>query len=222
MKIFSRATTVTAIFIVILSGCASGPPPADWQINARDALESASNAYFAGNNRVFDSQFALARKEIASSGRLDLLARAMLQRCAQRIASLDFAPCSEYAAFAQDAAPAERVYAEFLAGNWPALKAEQLPVQHQALFKAKTEVESLAALKEIKEPTARLLDAALLLRQNRLLPEGIAIAVTTASEQGWRRPLLAWLHVQAQRAEAIGDTALAAQVKRRIELVSGK
>lgn len=218
MKALFRIAALTAL----LSACASGPAPADWQINARDALEAANSAYFAGNKRLFDSQVTLLRKEIASSGRLDLLARANLQMCAHRIASLDFAPCAEYAALAQDAAPAERAYAEFLAGNWQALKVEQLPAQHHALFKAKTEAESLAALKEIKEPMARLLDAALLLKQNRLLPEGIAVAVNTASAQGWRRPLLAWLHVQAQRAEAVGDKALMEQIKRRIDLVGTK
>ncbi len=206
---------------LLLTACASGPPPADWKINSRDALESAANAYLTGNQRAFDGQFALARKEIANSGKLDVLARAMLQRCAWRMASLDFAPCSEYEALASDAAQAEKNYALFLRGDWTKLNAEQLPAQHHALLKAKTEAESLAALKEIKQPLTQLLDAALLLQQQRLLPEGIALAVETASEQGWRRPLLAWLHVQLKRAEAVGDAELTAKVKRRIALVGG-
>jgi hypothetical protein len=47
----------------------------------------------------------------------------------------------------------------------------------------------------------------------------IAQAVETASARGWRRPLLAWLKVQQQRAEAAGDIAAAAGLQRRIDLV---
>ena len=35
----------------------------------------------------------------------------------------------------------------------------------------------------------------------------------------WRRPLLAWLGVQLQRAESSGDSAGAAQIRRRMALV---
>jgi hypothetical protein len=43
--------------------------------------------------------------------------------------------------------------------------------------------------------------------------------VDTASARGWRRPLLAWLKVQQQRAQAAGDAEAAASLQRRIDLV---
>jgi hypothetical protein len=43
--------------------------------------------------------------------------------------------------------------------------------------------------------------------------------VDTASSQGWSRPLLAWLQVQARHAESAGDAVEARRVRRRIELV---
>jgi hypothetical protein len=52
-------------------------------------------------------------------------------------------------------------------------------------------------------------------------PAGITQAVEIASAQGWRRPLLAWLGVQAKRAEDAGDSETAARIRRRIELISG-
>jgi hypothetical protein len=45
--------------------------------------------------------------------------------------------------------------------------------------------------------------------------------VDTASEQGWRRPLLAWLGVQEKRASDAGDSETAARIRRRIDLISG-
>jgi len=46
----------------------------------------------------------------------------------------------------------------------------------------------------------------------------VLLAINTASAQGWRRPLLAWLQLQLQRAEAAGDSAEAARIRRRIAL----
>jgi hypothetical protein len=56
----------------------------------------------------------------------------------------------------------------------------------------------------------------------RASPEIVAIAAETASQQGWRRPLLAWLGVQAQRAEGAGRHEDAERIRRRIELVGGQ
>ena len=64
--------------------------------------------------------------------------------------------------------------------------------------------------------------AGALFKAGRMTPDGIVLASDTASEQGWRRPLLAWLGVQAQRLEASGDAAGLAQVRRRIALASGQ
>jgi primosomal protein N'' len=72
----------------------------------------------------------------------------------------------------------------------------------------------------IKDPLSRLVAAGAVFRANRATPQVIAAAVDTASEQGWRRPLLAWLNVQALRAEKAGDTAEAARLRRRIALAS--
>ena len=57
------------------------------------------------------------------------------------------------------------------------------------------------------------------MRRSQATPEVVAQAVDTASEQGWRRPLLAWLGVQARLAEARGDAPEAARIKRRMDLV---
>ena len=50
-------------------------------------------------------------------------------------------------------------------------------------------------------------------------PQMIDMATETASSQGWRRPLLAWLKVQAMRAEKAGDAAETQRLQRQIALV---
>lgn len=210
--------TILLAAALLLSACAGAPTPPDWQSNAQTALRNFSTAYFAGNTKLAAQEFARARAEIAATGRPDLLARAELVRCAVRVASLEFDACSGFEALAADAGVQERAYADFLAGRWQGLNAALLPAQHRALLTATADA---GALSPIADPRSRLVAAGVLFRMQRLTPAGIAAAADTASANGWRRPLLAWLGVQAKRADALGDGAEAARIRRRIELVTG-
>jgi hypothetical protein len=204
--------------LLLLAACAGNPVPPDWQLNAHAALQSFTAAYYAGNTRLAEQEFARARAEIAATGRPDLLARADLTRCAARVASLEFGACPGFDALAADAGPQERAYADFLAGKWQDLDASLLPAQHRALLAGASDAATLAG---IEDPVSRLVAAGVLFRVGRATPEGIATAARTASDYGWRRPLLAWLGVQAMRAEAAGDQAEAARVRRRMDLITG-
>ena len=209
---------VAAGLAVALSACSSTPPPPDWQMNAKDSLDRAVVAYLQGNSRVEAVEFARARAELARTGQAEVLARAELTRCAARVASLVFEPCTGFAALAQDASAAERAYASYLAGQATPQDAAVLPEQHRAVATANAPA---AAVAGIADPLARLIAAGVLMQGARAEPAVMALAVDTASAQGWSRPLLAWLNVQALRAEAAGDADDAAPLRRRIGLVLG-
>lgn len=222
---------------LLLSACASGPAPPDWQANAFAALKGFSAAYLSGNTRLADFEFARAKTEIASTGRADLLARAELTRCAVRVASLEFDNCAGYQPLAPDAGAAQQAYAGFLSGRWSGLDPTLLPAQHRALVqqaaaskagdgpsgKARENrtnpPEEHSVLNAIEDPLARLVAAGVLLQRSRLTPADIAVAAETASSQGWRRPLLAWLGLLRERAQATGDAAAREHIQRRINLV---
>ncbi len=195
-----------------LAGCASKPPQPSWKSNAAGALEAFSDAYLKGDSGVAEAEFARARAALASTGRADLVAHAELVRCATLVAALELAGCPRFDALAQDATPAERSYAAYLAGRWQGLDLAQLPEQHRAVAAGGTKVDAIA------DPLARLVAAGTLLETARIDPAGIAVATETASAQGWRRPLLMWLGVARQRAQAAGDAAEAARIQRRIDL----
>lgn len=217
-----RALAVVALGVA-LAACASRPPPPDWQMNARQAIDSAVAAYLEGNARVEVAETARARSEIGRTGRLDLLARAELMRCAARVASLVFEPCAEFETLRADAAPAERAYADFLAARVRPPDIALLPAQHRAVADPGASPEAAAAmLTAIEDPLSRLIAAAVLFEGGRASPQTLQIAVDTASAQGWRRPLLAWLKVQLMRAEQAGASAEAERLRRRIEVVQGR
>ena len=217
---------------LLLGACASQPVPPSWQANAFAALKNYTSAYLSGNTSLADFELARAKTEISSTGRADLMARTELTRCAVRTASLELDHCAAYQPLAPDAGPQERAYAAFLTGQWAGLDASLLPAHYRALVvKAVSDkatnpgavttspVTATGVLGTVKEPLAHLIAAGVLLQKNALSPADIASATETASSQGWRRPLLAWLGVQRQRASAVGDQDAVTRLQRRMDLV---
>jgi hypothetical protein len=199
--------------MLVLAGCASKPKPPDWQPEAKGSLDAYTAAWLDGDTAAAEAEFARARRAMASTGRFERVAQAELVRCAARVAALEY-DCPGYAAVALDASPAQQAYAAYLQGQWQGLNAGLLPEQHRGVVAG-------GALAAVQDPLARLVAAGAMMKAGRIAPGDIAGAVDTASQQGWRRPLLAWLGVQEKRAQAAGDAQAAEQIRRRMALVSG-
>ncbi|MCC2974030.1 hypothetical protein [Massilia sp. IC2-476] len=201
--------------VALLVACAGKPLAPDWQADAKGALDASVDDYLKGHTLASASEFRTARAATTSTGRADYVAQVELVRCAARVASLDVDDCPGYTALASDATPEQRAYADYLYGRWQGLNAALLPEQHRPVV-ASGQVGGVA------DPLSRLVAAGAAFQAGRITPEGIAQAIDTASNQGWRRPLLAWLGVQAKRAEAAGDTQEVERIRRRIALASGQ
>ena len=192
----------------VLAACSSTPPPPDWQMAARISLDRAAQAWLQGNDRVAEAEMQRARRELRSTGQPALLARAELHACAARVAALQPGVCPAFDALAADAAPAEQAYARYLKGQ--ATEADRAwlpPAQRQPVA-------------EVADPLSRLVAAGARLQAGQITPAEVALAVDTASAQGWRRPLLAWLGVQREQALQAGRTDEAARLQRRMDLVT--
>ena len=209
------------LLATLLAGCAGGPPVPDWKMNAQSSIERFESAYLAGNARVEDSEFKRAREQLAGTGQVDLVARVELMRCATRVASLVLEECAGFERLRADAQAPERAYAAYLAGRAQPADVALLPPQHRAAAGAASDSAAAAAVAAIADPLARLVAAGVLLRANRASPALLETAVDTASAQGWRRPLLAWLGVQALRAGQAGAVEQAQRLRRRMDLVQG-
>jgi hypothetical protein len=198
----------------LLAACGSKLRTPDWQMSAHDGLERYVAAYLAGNDRVAAAEFARALTQVESTGQPALVARAELTRCAVQVASLVMEPCEGFERVRQDAPAAEQAYADYLAGRAGASQAALLPAPHRTAAAG-------GDVGTIEDPLARLVAAGVLLRSGRATPQTLVAAGDAASAQGWRRPLLAWLGVQAQRAERAGATEEAQRLRRRMALVTG-
>ena len=202
------------LIALALAGCASKPAPPSWQADAKDALDGFTDDYLRGNSAAANAEFARARRETASTGQPALVAQVELVRCATLAASLEFDDCPGFAALAPDATAQQRAYAAYIGGRWEGMDAAALPEQHRPVVAS-------GSLKGVADPLARQVAAGALFKAGKITPADIEAATDTASEQGWRRPLLMWLGVAEQRAQAAGDTAALERIRRRIALASG-
>ncbi len=213
--------TGIALAAALLAACGSSPRVPDWQMNAASATERASSAYLEGKTAVADREFALARNQVGSTAQPAYAIRVELLRCAVQVAALVFEDCAGFTALSPDASAADQAYARYLAGRATPADAALLPEAQRPVAAAAGDSAASAAAAAISDPLSRLVAAGALLRANRATPEVIKMAIDTASAQGWRRGVLAWLNVQLKRAEQAGDEAEAARLRRRIQLASG-
>lgn len=216
-RCFWTNCAVVGLSVLVLTACASKPQVPGWQLNAKGSADRAVQAWLSGDSRVETVEFGRARFEMASTGRADLVARLELLRCATRVAALVIEPCQGFEMLAADAAPEEQAYARYLAGQVRPDDVALLPPAHRPLA-ARTAAPA-DALASIDDPLSRLVAAGVLLRRAEANPAVMEQAVQAASSQGWRRPLLAWLRLQEQRARAGGAVVEADQLQRRIRLL---
>ena len=214
MKTVAYVTCAAAV--CLLTACASQPPTPDWQLEAKSAMDRAVAAYLEGDSRIEQAEVARARAALARTGRADLLANAELLRCATRVASGVFEACTAFEALRADATAPQRAYADYLRGQLQPQDAALLPDAQRGVAAGNT-----AAVLGQKDPLSQLVAAGVLLQAGKGSNALSEAAVNTASAQGWRRPLLAWLGLQLKQAEQGGQTADITRLQRRIALIEG-
>lgn len=208
-----RAALILAVSL--LAACANHTPPPDWLLRADAARDAHARFWLEGRDKLADGQLALARNAVRQTGDASAMARIELHACAVRMTALAAADCPAFAALAGDATRREQVYGDYLGGRLDNADVGLLPEAQALAWR------NPGALKEIADPLSRLLATAVLFRAGRLAPEGITLAIDTASAQGWRRPLLAWLTVERERRQRAGDTEGAAAIERRLSRIVG-
>lgn len=207
--------TLLALSVAAVGGCAGTPPP-DWALDAHAALQDTVAAALQGDERTEAAGFARAQRALRRAGRTDLLARAELLRCAAHAARLDGGDCPGFHGLEADATAADHAYAALLSGRLQPAQSALLPEHHRRAAAGEA-----GAPGSTDDPLARLVAAATLLRAGQADRATVALAVDTASAQGWQRALQAWLQAQQRMAERAGDAAEAARVQRRLEAVIG-
>lgn len=203
---------------LVLLGCSSTPPPPDWQLNAHGSAQRAVAAWLSGDTRIADAEWRVAERETRRTADPTQLARLALLRCAAQVASLQLAPCPDFAPHAADAAAPEQAYHRYLAAQATSADVAHLPEAQRSLV-ALNAAALQAQLPKVSDPLSRLVAAGVAFQRGQAGPALVALAVDTASAQGWTRPLMAWLLVQRDAALQAGQADEAARIERRLALI---
>jgi hypothetical protein len=210
-----RAALVACL---LLAACGGTPAP-EWKAASHDLLERYSNHALRGESKLAETYFSQALAATSATGRIDDAARLWLVRCALETALLDFSACPRYTELARLAPRAEdAAYYHFLQGE--ASQASALPKAYTGFVNAGTDSAKVrAALEAMDDPRSRLIAAGVAVRRGVVDEATLTLALDTASEQGWRRPLLTYLKLLEARLTARDDPRLPA-LRKRIELAS--
>ncbi len=176
---------------------------------ASEALTRAQTATLRGDQRITLAELDRARREVRNTAQLDVLARLELAHCAAQVATLDVAGCPAFEALRADATPADAAYARWLYApqNITAADAQLLPASQRAAATATAaKQDASAAVQAIQDPLARLVACSAALRGSTAAPSPALVrgCIDTASHQGWRVALAAWLQVGVR---STGDEA---------------
>jgi hypothetical protein len=209
---------------LLLGGCSSKPTPG-WIVAGNQQLETFKQQFLTGGQPVVtERHFRKAVEEIKKSGDLDLLGKAWLTRMALEVAVLSEMEEAEYLKVAAaQPVPANRNFFLFLKGEKASVDRSLLPAQYRPFFDALRSGNTVKAEQTITamedDPLSRLIAAGIAVRFNLETEAILKAAVETASRNGWKRALLAWLERLRSFHEAAGDGAKADAVRQRIDLM---
>lgn len=208
---------------VLLIGCGSKRAP-DWTKAAFNQLDNYKKNYLMGKEQMAERHFSHAIDEIKKSGDLDILATAYLTKNAVQVAVLEVVDDREFLRIdAIQPLPQHRSFHKFLKGEMDVVEEELLPGQYRAFFRAFRSGRVKDATDEIlkmEEPLSRLVAAGLVVHKNKHDERCLKVAIDTASRNGWKKALLAYLEKLQAFYESKMDSEKAATIRKKIELIS--
>jgi len=219
-----KKTLGLLFLLLVIAGCSSKPAPV-WIDAGYQQLETFKRDFLTGRPPlVTELHFKMATEEIKKSGDLDLLGKAWLTRMALQVAVLEEIADGEYEKIAAALpVPANRNFYLFLTGKSGMVDDALLPAQYRPFLKALQNGDTVVIVRritEINDPLSRLIAAGLVVRSGPENGPLFQVAVETASQNGWKRTLIAWLERLRLYHEKSGEVAKAATVRQRLDLIS--
>lgn len=209
--------------ILLLAGCGAKPEPV-WIAAGHKQLETFKQDFLSGRaSAITEIHFRNAVEEIKKGGNMDLLGKAWLTRMALQVAVREELEEGEYLKTeAAEAVPANRNFYRFLKGDTAMVDVSLLPESYRPFwmaFRSGDAAKAAVAITAIDDPLSRLIAAGLAVSYRLENDAILQIAVETASRNGWKRALLAWLERLKSSREASGDAEKASAIRSRIELM---
>ena len=209
--------------LLLMTGCGAKPAPV-WISSGHKQLESFKQDFLTGrDSSITESHFRKAVEEIKKGGDADLLGKAWLTRMALQVAIREELEEGEYLKIESvEPVPANRNFYLLLKGDTGQVDVSLLPEAYRPFWKAflsRDATKAAASIAAIEDPIPRLIASGLAV-SHRLENDAILrTAVETASRNGWKRALSAWLERLQSYYEAAGDVKNASAIRARIDMM---
>jgi hypothetical protein len=209
--------------VLLLAGCGAKPAPV-WIAESHKQLETFKRDFLTSREpAITEIHFRRAVEEIKKGGDADLLGKAWLTRMALQVAVREELEEGEYLKTeAAEMVPANRNFYRFLKGDAATVDVSLLPESYRPFWVTLRNGDAAkagVAVAAIEDPLSRLIASGLAVRHRLENDAILQIAVETASQNGWKRALLAWLEKLKSSHEAAGDAAKASAIQSRIDLM---
>lgn len=209
--------------LLLMAGCSSKPAPV-WIAAGHKQLETFKQDFLTDRSPVItEIHFRNAVEEMKKGGDADLLGKAWLTRMALQIAVLTETDAGDYPKIeAAEAVPANANFYRFLKGDTAAVNVSLLPESYRPFWETVRNgdaAKTAAAIAAIDDPLSRLIASGLAVRHEREKEEILRTAVVTASQNGWKRALRAWLERLKSFHQTAGEAAKASAIQSRIDLM---
>jgi len=218
-----KKIVILLFFVISLLGCGSPKQIPEWINTSFYQLENYKKNYLIGKEHIAELQFNKAVDEIKKSGNMEILGRAYLTRYAVHIAALEVFDDKEYLHIdALQPVLQNRTFYNFLKGSFDKVDERLLPIQYRGVLKIfhKGSYEDAAhEISKMKDPMSTLIATGLFIQKNTYDEGILKIAIDTASQNGWKKALLAYLEKLLLLYEMKKETEKAANIAQRIRLI---
>jgi len=210
------------VIIFLICSCGSKQIP-EWKDTSSRQLESYKYYFLTDKEGTSEPHFVKAKKAIASSNDLNLLGTAYLIRYALYVSVLldfddtDFLRINKIQPDATNFS-----YYNFIKGNFQTADYNLLPAHYSKLLKPAQDKDLATAVREITsidDPLSRLVACGVWVKYLPYDNNILQIAVNTAADNGWGKPLFAYLTKLQQYYLTLNETAKAENIKERLELL---
>jgi hypothetical protein len=211
------------VLMVFIYACGSTQQIPDWKGTAFRNFENYKKNFFNGKEGVSEPHFIKAKQALSDGNDLNLLARLYLTKYALHTAALEDFDNSEFVNINKLQPNSSNVaYYNFLKGNFTAVEDNLLPSSYRGILKTarnKDLIKAVGEINSISDPVSRLIACGVWVKYFSYDENVLQSAINTSAENGWKRPLLAYLTKLQKYYLERGQTAKAKIVNDRLDVL---
>lgn len=211
------------VLMVFVYACGSTQQFPDWKDKAFRNFENYKKNFLNGKEGVSEPHFVKAKQALSDGNDLNLLARLYLTKCALHTAVLENFDDSEFVSINKLQPNASNVaYYNFLKGNFAAVEDHLLPPSYSGILRIarnKDLTKAVGEINSISDPVSRLIACGVWVKYFSYDENILQSAINASAENGWKRPLLAYLTKLQKYYLDRGQTAQAKNINERLDVL---